>query len=74
MTIQMIIDRGAFKSDNNNREIQTYTLNVTKFKWNKHPAPDYKMLNSQYILDSLEKMDIIQTCVLWELKFEGQFS
>ena len=65
--IPKMIDRGVFKSCINNKEIDAYHLDITKFQYNEHPVTDYKMLNPQHAMDSVEKMDIIQNCVVWKI-------
>lgn len=46
---------------------EAYTLDSTKLQWKEYPAPDYNMLNAQYVMDSLEKADIIKNCEFWKL-------
>ena len=65
-----MIDRGVFKSSIDNKEIKAYNVYFTKFQWNKHPVPDYKMVNAHHIMVSFEKTDIIQNCVCWKHKAE----
>ena len=33
----------------------------------KHPDPNFKILSTKHITNSLEKADIIQYCILWKL-------
>lgn len=67
-----MIDRGVFKYGITKKGIEAYHLDVTKYQYNENSAPDYKMLNLQYVIDSLKKMDVIQNCVLWKIQVKLQ--